>query len=89
MKSNESTKFWDSEKPIGEVTTDNGVITVKEVTLKGNTYVDIRKWYVERKTDELKPGKGIAIPAEQLEEVVEILNNLLNTEDYEEDEVDV
>ena len=77
MKSEETNKFWDTEISLATVTTDNGEITIKEVTRNGNMFVDIRKWYVDRKSDELKPGKGIAIPVEQIEDVYEALTKYM------------
>ncbi len=68
--------FWDKEAEIGRVTTDSGEITVLAVEKNRRQFVDIRKWYVDRKTDELKPGKGISIPVEEFEEVLGHLNSL-------------
>ena len=44
-------------------------------TYKGKKYIDIRKWFLERKTNEVLPTKkGISLSEHQFEDVISILS---------------
>ena len=71
-----ATEMWDSQKTIGTVNMNiEDKIIIKEVTLEGRRFVDVRTFYPDD-TGELKPANGIAIPAESFDEVLEILNGI-------------
>lgn len=54
---------WDQYKVVDEMlrSEKGDVIRVARAKLNGKDYVDVRNFYLD-KTDELRPGKGIAIP---------------------------
>ncbi len=44
---------------------------------KGNTYVDIREYYVDKNTMETKPGrKGISLNCQQYQELKAVLSEV-------------
>merc|ERR1712012_1109339 len=44
---------------------------------KGNTYIDIREYYVDRNTDETKPGKkGISLNMDQFQQLRSIIEDV-------------
>ena len=50
-------------------------IKIQIKTYKGRKYLDIRKWYLDRKTDEVLPTKkGISLSEYQFEDVISILS---------------
>ena len=67
---------WDSQTTIGTVDMNNeDKIIIKEVTLEGRHFVDVRTFYPDD-SGELKPGNGIAIPADSFNDVRAILNKI-------------
>ena len=55
----------------------SGIIRVTKSEFKGNTYIDIRKYYLDKDTDEYKPTKkGISIPENLVEEVLKSLKEV-------------
>lgn len=73
-------KFWDRESdPIIIGKNDKGdEIQVKKVVNNGKEFTDVRSWYVDKKTDTLKPGKGIAIPDDLADEVAQAIFDAAN-----------
>lgn len=67
--------FWDNEIVLAEIDkNDRGEkIMVKKCEKKGKVYVDVRTFYVD-KVGDLAPGKGIALPAELVDEVVSAIS---------------
>ena len=55
-------------------------------TYKGKKYIDIRKWFLERKTNEVLPTKkGISLSEHQFEDVISFQynkNNQSSVDDY-------
>jgi hypothetical protein len=50
------------------------VYRVFERTYKGHRLVDIRTWYDDLTTGELRPGKGVSIKAECLPQILDALH---------------
>jgi hypothetical protein len=73
--------FWDSERTIEMIEkNDRGdKIVIKEVTKNQRAYIDIRNYY-RNILGELCPGKGIAIPEELFDSVVEALVSIANND---------
>ena len=73
-------KFWDREsEPIVIGKNDKGdVIQIKKVMKNNKEFTDVRSWYVDKKTGELKPGKGITIPDDLADEVAEQIMSSAN-----------
>ncbi len=66
--------FWDEERELGRVENGNQTVVIKEVVKSGKKMVDIRKWFMDKKTDELKPTrKGVALPLDIMEEIKKVL----------------
>ncbi len=72
--------FWDSEEIIGKfVKNSREEIQIKKVAKNNKTYLDIRVFWFDSKSDEFRPSqKGVAIPLEFVGE----LKSLLETIDY-------
>jgi hypothetical protein len=67
-------EFWDKEKLVKEVEiNDKNKIVIKKVSKSKNEYVDVRKWYLDTKSGEWKPGKGIAVPDDLVDEIADIM----------------
>lgn len=50
----------------------NRKVTISQ--FKGQHYVDIREYYEDKETKELKPGKkGISLPVEQFKDLIKIM----------------
>ena len=50
-------------------------IKIQIKTFKGRKYLDIRKWYLDRKTNEILPTKkGISLSEYQFEDVISLLS---------------
>jgi hypothetical protein len=64
------------EKEVARIDRGYGkFIIVKTTNWKENTYVDMREYYTDKDTDEIKPTKkGIRFSYELLDEVLEALN---------------
>lgn len=66
-------EFWDKEKTVKEVEiNDKNKIVIKKVLKSNKEYIDVRKWYLD-KDGEWKPGKGIAVPDDLVDEVADIM----------------
>lgn len=63
MAKNNKPFEWDDYKLISEIERHDkdDVIKVGKAVLKDRNYVDVRNFYLNKTTDELSPGKGIAI----------------------------
>ncbi len=72
--------FWDSEEIVGKfVKNSREEIQIKKVAKNNKTYLDIRVFWFDSKSDEFRPSqKGVAIPLEFVGE----LKSLLETIDY-------
>ena len=44
-------------------------------TYKGHRLIDVRVWYDEPETGELRPGKGVSIKVEALPEIIVVLHS--------------
>ena len=53
-----------------------GAIKVSRDTFKGKSFNAIRKFYTERTSGELKPGKGVTFQFEDIDEIIEGLQAL-------------
>ena len=72
---------------------ENYPLKIEVKTFKGKKYIDFRKWFLDRKTNEVMPTKkGIMFSEYQFKEVTEVLQNQQKTiqqwfnEEIEEDE---
>ncbi len=71
--------FWDKQHTLGEFEiTEKRVIVVSETEKDGKSYLDIRNYY-RKKDGEFTPAKGISIPIEHVDHLVDILD-LMNLE---------
>jgi len=72
--------FWDTEELIGKfVKNSREEIQIKKVTKNNKSYIDIRVFWYDSKSDDYRPSqKGVAIPLEFVGE----LKSLLETIDY-------
>ncbi|HHW22537.1 MAG TPA: transcriptional coactivator p15 [Clostridiaceae bacterium] len=72
--------FWDTEELIGKfVKNSREEIQIKKVSKNNKSYIDIRVFWYDSKSDEFRPSqKGVAIPLEFVSE----LKSLLDTIDY-------
>jgi len=72
--------FWDTEELIGKfVKNSREEIQIKKVTKNNKSYIDIRVFWYDSKSDDYKPSqKGVAIPLDFVGE----LKSLLDTIDY-------
>jgi len=72
-----SKSFWDTEEVLAEIEkNDRGEkIVIKRCTKGEKGFVDIRTFFVD-KDEELRPGKGIAIPEGLTERVTTALQKL-------------
>jgi hypothetical protein len=70
--------FWDSEELLGKfVKNSREEIHVKKVSKNSRSYVDIRTFWFDSKSNEFRPSqKGIAIPLEFLGELESILEKI-------------
>jgi hypothetical protein len=57
--------FWDEEELLGEIEKN------KRVSKNGRSFKDVRTFYLDG--DEYRPGKGISIPLDKLDKVLEFL----------------
>lgn len=72
-------EYWDSTKDINEFQyTETTKMIVKEMTKKGRTYIDIRKWYIPTDSADgmYLPGKGVCIDKTKLSPLLSILINI-------------
>ena len=69
--------FWDSEELLGKfVKNSREEIHVKKVSKNSKTYMDIRVFWYDSKSDEFHPSqKGVAIPMEFVGELISLLEN--------------
>lgn len=68
-------KFWDKEEELFSTPKGRDELKVHECEKNGVTFINIREYYTDA-AGEVKPGKrGIAIPKETMEKIVEILSN--------------
>ncbi|HBR02862.1 MAG TPA: transcriptional coactivator p15 [Ruminiclostridium sp.] len=70
--------FWDSEELLGKfVKNSREEIHIKKVSKNSKSYVDIRTFWFDSKSDEFRPSqKGLAIPLEFVGELTSILGNI-------------
>jgi len=59
--------FYSNQKTLGAVSTPRGEeLRLVVAERAGKPYIDIRTWYEDEATGEMKPGKGIGKPADQI-----------------------
>lgn len=68
-----ATDFWDAEELLEEIPKNEkgDVIRIKSTEKKGKKYIDIRTWYQDG--PDMKPGKGISIPDDLVDEVALVM----------------
>jgi hypothetical protein len=69
-------EFWDGESdPVKLPPNAAGdEIQIRKVAKRGRAFIDIRKWYIDKRDGEKKPGRGITIAFEQLKDVLEAID---------------
>ena len=65
-------QFWDEENLVGQVPKGRDVVQVRRCVKKQRCYIDIRTFWHDD-ADELRPGKGVALPVEVAEKVIELM----------------
>ena len=61
-----------------DIKSGSGIIRIVKSEYQGKNYVDIRKYYLDKDTDEYKPTKkGISIPENLVEEVLKTIKEVL------------
>jgi hypothetical protein len=70
--------FWDKEEFIGKVTKNNREeIQIKKVEKGGRKFIDIRVFWTDGNSEELRPSqKGLAISADSFEEFKALINSI-------------
>lgn len=68
-------KFWDEEKELLSIPKGRNNLKVKECVKNGNTFIDIREFYTDAAGEEKPDRKGIAIPADMIDKVIEAINS--------------
>ncbi|NLE25733.1 MAG: transcriptional coactivator p15 [Clostridiaceae bacterium] len=70
--------FWDSEELISKfVKNSREEIQIKKVSKNSKSYVDIRTFWYDSKSDEYRPSqKGVAIPLEFVGELKSALDTI-------------
>lgn len=68
----------DDERTVGTTEYGRDELRVRCVKANGEDYVDVRKWYPDKATGEMKPGKGLFV---RYEEVQWVVDQLLKCED--------
>lgn len=63
----------DIEKILGSVGTQKAPLLVTLSTYMNNRLINIRRYYTDKVTNELKPGKGIALKEDELDFVAELI----------------
>ena len=63
----------DSEKILGSLGTQKSPLLVTLSTYMNNRLLNIRRYYTDKVTSELKPGKGIALKEDELDFVAELM----------------
>lgn len=58
-----------ADVPRGERAVDR----VRICAYRGHTFVDVRQWFIDRATNELRPGKGATLRPESLPEIITAL----------------
>jgi len=70
--------FWDMEQTICEIPqTEKKKIVVKNVEKSNKKYIDVRNMFVDTKTGEWQHGKGIAIPLENAQDVIDVMQGAI------------
>ena len=69
--------FWDSEELLSKfVKNSREEIHVKQVAKNDRSYLDIRVFWYDSKSDEYRPQKGVAIPLEFVGELKSVLDTI-------------
>lgn len=70
--------FWDKEELVGKLAKNNREeIQIKKVEKKGKQYLDIRVFWFDSNEGDFKPSqKGLAIPAENYDEFMELIKQV-------------
>ena len=50
---------------------NDGELRVSQDFYKGREFLSIRKWYTDRDSGELKPGKGVTFTFEEIDSIIE------------------
>lgn len=70
--------FWDMEELICEIPqSDKKKIVVKNVSKNDKKYIDVRNMFTDSKTGEWQHGKGIAIPLENAQDVIDVMQGAI------------
>lgn len=74
----EAAEEWKTIAILGEMPKSSGdVVRVEQKSFKNKTYISLRQYYQDRKTDEYKPGKnGITFTAEEFERLRELVGDM-------------
>jgi hypothetical protein len=60
-----------------DIETNGGLIRVQKTNFQGNDYIDIRKFYLDKNTEEPKPTKkGITFSPELKDQIIKALSEL-------------
>ncbi|MDI6618712.1 MAG: transcriptional coactivator p15/PC4 family protein [Clostridiales bacterium] len=73
-----SDSFWDSEEEIKDIAIrgrENHLI-IKRVEKNGTGYVDIRKFYTNDEGEPAPTRKGLSIPLEYIDDVIDALKEV-------------
>ncbi|NMA65105.1 MAG: transcriptional coactivator p15 [Clostridiaceae bacterium] len=70
--------FWDTEDLLGKFAKNSREeIQIKKVTKNSKTYIDIRTFWYDSKSDEYRPSqKGVTVPMEFVGELLTILEDV-------------
>ena len=73
IQGQDASGFWDTQTVVEDVPKGNRgeIIRVSKVIKDRRVYVDVRNWFIHSGTQVLTPGKGIAIPMDAVDAVLE------------------
>ena len=61
---------------IASIPRSRGAIQIRRREYKGADFADVRQWYLDAVTGELKPGKGCTIRPSELRETIAALTSI-------------
>lgn len=70
---------------IASVPRTRGAIQIRKREYRGATFADVRSWYFDEVTGELKPGKGATIRPGEIREVIAALEQIASAFESEAD----
>ena len=66
------------EVNVQDIKIKSGIIRIQKSEFKEKTYLDIRKFYQDKETDEWRPTrKGISIPLDLVEKVITAIKEVI------------